>query len=179
MQSSNFHLLDVAFRLLVRLVLREEHGFHRIVSQENFCHPDVSIRREMCHDADLRIKDVAGLVFPPAAPVVRFALRAFGTVSDICAKASQVLGYWRPGTTGLAGDTYEKYKESSNGQAKSSNASGHESDGTRAQPRKKGHGKKSKLQENRAQESKGPAVSSDSVDDSSNQGGSDELKSRR
>jgi hypothetical protein len=128
------------------------------------------------------------MVFPPAAPVVRLALRAFGTAFNICAKASQVLGCWRPQTTGLAGDAYEKYKEHkepSNGQAKGSNAPGNESDGTRPQSRKRGNGKKtkvqeSKAQESKAQESKGPATSSDNVqvNDSSNQGGGAKPKSQ-
>ena len=129
---------------------------------------------------------MAGLVFPPAAPVVRLALRVFGTASNICAKASQVLGYWRPQTTGLAGDTYDENRESSNGRATGSNSPGHESDGTRPQSKKKGNGKKSKaqvnkvqeskVQESKAQESKTPATLSDNVDDSSNQGGGEKPK---
>jgi hypothetical protein len=56
----------------------------------------------MCHNANVYIKELAALVFPPAASIVRLTLRAFGTASNICAKASQVMGYRRPRTTGLA-----------------------------------------------------------------------------
>lgn len=116
----------------------------------------------------------------PAAPVLRLALRAFGTAFNICAKVSQVLGYWRPQTTGLAGDAYEKYKEPLNGQAKGSNALSNESDGTRPQSRKRGNGKKTKVQESKVQESKGPATSSDNVqvNNSSNQGGGEKPTSQ-
>jgi hypothetical protein len=58
----------------------------------------------MCGNANVYIKELAALVFPPAVFIVRLTLRAFGTASNICAKASQVMGYRRPTTTGLADD---------------------------------------------------------------------------
>ncbi|KAF8346446.1 hypothetical protein F5887DRAFT_1182952 [Amanita rubescens] len=141
-------------RLLVRLILKEEDGLHRIAFQEDFFHPD----------------DLAALVFPPAAPIVRLTLRTFGTASNICAKVSQVLGFWRPRTTGIADERNDKRKcnESSNGRAKNSDAPrlGHES--TRVQAKKKGGVKKSKGHEIKS------ATSSDNVNSSSNQGGGDE-----
>src|SRR6266576_3475685 len=120
----------------------------------------------MCHNADVYIKDLAALVFPPAAPIVRLTLRTFGTAANICAKVSQVLGYWRPRTTGLAEERNEKTKcnESSNDRAKDSDASGPGLESTRAQAKKKGGVKKSK-----GHESKASATSSDNVHNSSNQ----------
>ncbi len=150
----------------------------------------------MCHNADVYIKDLAALVFPPAAPIVRLTLRTFGTASNICAKVSQVLGYWRPRTTGLAEERNDKRNcnessndrakdsdasgpglaeerndktkcnESSNDRAKDSDASGPGLESTRAQAKKKGGVKKSK-----GHESKASATSSDNVHNSSNQSG--------
>lgn len=89
-----------------------------------------------------------------------------------------MLGSWRPQTTGLAGDAYEKDKEPSNGQAKDSNPPDHGSDGTRPQSKKRGNGKKSKGQDSEAQRSKGLATSSDNTGNSSNQGGGEMPKSQ-
>ena len=104
------------------------------------------------------------LVLPPAASIVRLTLRVFGTASNICAKVSQVLGYWRPSKTGLADEQNDKRKFS-NGQVKTSGP-GLESDSTRAQAKKKSGGKKNKAHESKA--------SSDNVHNSSNQGGGGE-----
>ena len=61
----------------------------------------------MRRNADVCMKELAALVFPPAASIVRLTLRAFGTASNICAKVSQVLGYWGPRTTGIGDERNE------------------------------------------------------------------------
>ncbi|KAF8639317.1 hypothetical protein AX17_001597 [Amanita inopinata Kibby_2008] len=83
-------------RLLVRLTLKEDNGMYLIAMQEDFFHPE----------------DIAALVLPPMIPLVRFTLQAAGVASNILAKTSQVLGYWRPSTTGISREQIHHVKGS-------------------------------------------------------------------
>ncbi|KAK0209036.1 hypothetical protein DFS33DRAFT_1242386, partial [Desarmillaria ectypa] len=63
-------------RLVVRLTLKEVDKLYYIAFQEDFYHPD----------------DLMTLVVPPLAPLVRLALGAVSTVSNMCATVAHVLG---------------------------------------------------------------------------------------
>ncbi|KAK0466226.1 uncharacterized protein EV420DRAFT_816800 [Desarmillaria tabescens] len=63
-------------RLVVRLTLKEVDRLYYIAFQEDFYHPD----------------DLMSLVVPPLAPLVRLALGAASTMSNMCATVAYVLG---------------------------------------------------------------------------------------
>ncbi|KDQ57980.1 hypothetical protein JAAARDRAFT_78444 [Jaapia argillacea MUCL 33604] len=67
-------------RLLTRIQLREIDGLYYISKQEDFYHPE----------------DLANLVVPPLAPIVRLILSFAGLASNVNAAVFQILGFWRP-----------------------------------------------------------------------------------